>query len=356
MEKDSDEVSLAEEEIIRRYCFLYENSFFILMQILFEHQHDLKDVCKDIENITGLSLFNQIPYDRNEKFSNHISMFHLVEEYMLGDYRFRKTELERIVNDMRYRPSVYLKAKMDYIFTDKKYGINKKDISMQVLLELMGDFIKSQNGYTAIIERGRHRIIYKGGSGKVLLNVADKKNKAKGLDVFFDICKYKNDSNSKKYERIISNHQMSDLSNRSLVMYNEFLFALRRISFADKNKVVQDIYLEYHDELPYDLESVCEEKKDNIERVVLQSCGNRFYINEDRIFYYKDNYLHLCPKCGYVVNVGKKIFSDGVKKRIEDRCFDDKNILYKQNKLSELISLGGLTTVKSLIKSRSISK
>lgn len=95
----------------------------------------------------------------------------------------------------------------------------------------------------------------------------------------------------------------------------------------------QDIYLKYHDELPWNLEKICkiEEEYDFLrkdKRLVrpehTNPCEKSFYINEKEIFVNSNDsiyrYYQLCPHCGYIVNIPKEILSDGIKKRIEQRC------------------------------------
>ena len=55
MEQLSKEASQAKNEMLNRYCFLYENSFFILAQIAKEHEKDFKDLSNDIKSILDIS-------------------------------------------------------------------------------------------------------------------------------------------------------------------------------------------------------------------------------------------------------------------------------------------------------------
>ena len=62
--------------------------------------------------------------------------------------------------------------------------------------------------------------------------------------------------------------------------------------------------------------------------------GKNFVIKEEEIFVNPDDklyrYYQLCPHCGYIVNIPKKILSDGIKKRIEERCKKDDKLFKKK--------------------------
>ena len=63
---------------------------------------------------------------------------------------------------------------------------------------------------------------------------------------------------------------------------------------------------------------------------------NEIFINPDDRLY---RYYQVCPHCGYIVNIPKEILSDGIKKRIEDRCSKDDKLFRKMYLYSELFSL-----------------
>ena len=114
----------------------------------------------------------------------------------------------------------------------------------------------------------------------------------------------------------------------------------------------QYIYLTYHDELPWNLEKTCELEEQIIPTMIetrlarpehTMPCGETFYVNEEEIFVNSRDvlyrYYQLCPHCGYIVNIPKKILSDGIKIRIEERCLKDPNLFRKMYLYSELFSL-----------------
>lgn len=114
----------------------------------------------------------------------------------------------------------------------------------------------------------------------------------------------------------------------------------------------QDIYLIYHDELPWNLEKSCELEEEYIRTMIetrlirsenTSPCGERFNIVENEIFINPADtlyrYYQICPHCGYIVNIPKEILSEGIRQRIEDRCAKDPNLFRKMCLYSELFSL-----------------
>ena len=58
--------------------------------------------------------------------------------------------------------------------------------------------------------------------------------------------------------------------------------------------------------------------------------------------------------CGFIVNIPKETLSDGIKKRIEERCSKDPNLFRKMYLYSELFSLDKSSSKeqKKLLKTR----
>ena len=149
---------------------------------------------------------------------------------------------------------------------------------------------------------------------------------------------------------------------------NNFIFLISLAPFTDNNDSIftenerQEIYLEYHDELPWNLEITCtlEEGHENLPRKVrpkrpdnTKPCGNVFYIKEEEIFVNpkekKYRYYELCPHCGYMVNIPEEILSVGIKARIENRCSQDKNSFRRNYLTSELFVYDKLTRNQEII-------
>ena len=117
-----------------------------------------------------------------------------------------------------------------------------------------------------------------------------------------------------------------------------------RLSYED----CLNLYLEGHDELAYNLTSICA-GDDSIDRPIGTSpCLSNFKISEENIFCLGDNFYHLCSGCGYIVNVSDKITNPIIRNRIKSRCSEDHFSLKKHLLLSELTMLDG--DYKKLVK------
>ena len=114
----------------------------------------------------------------------------------------------------------------------------------------------------------------------------------------------------------------------------------------------QEIYLRYHDELPWNLDIRCAIEDQAIPTLVeleitrpdnTHPCGNHFHVKEEDIFVNpKDRqyrYYMLCPHCGYIVHIPSNLINDNIQKRIEERCQKDPNLFRKKMLYSELLSL-----------------
>lgn len=150
------------------------------------------------------------------------------------------------------------------------------------------------------------------------------------------------------------------------VTKNSFIIAVNKIPLYEYNSSIfmesekQRIYLDYHDELPCDLEIDCNLEIKNAEpNKILKrpenttSCGKPFTIKKEEIFVGPNNqYYQLCPHCGFIVNIPSNIISDGIKKRINERCQKDDKLFRKMYLYSELFSLDRQSTQeqKKLLK------
>lgn len=132
----------------------------------------------------------------------------------------------------------------------------------------------------------------------------------------------------------------------SSVNYNEDNYSI----LSEQEK--QDIYLAYHDELPWDLEITCSlefpynDDKEDIRLVRPENthpCGKQFHVKESEIFilpYDKTyRYFQVCPNCGWITNIPKEILSEEVKHRIESRSIKEPNLFNKMRTYSEQFSL-----------------
>ena len=152
---------------------------------------------------------------------------------------------------------------------------------------------------------------------------------------------------------------------------NSFISAIFSAPYYEYNSSIftenekQQIYLQYHDELPCDLEIACELEEEYVKTMMetrlyrpehTAPCGKNFIVKEEEIFVDPSDklyrYYQLCPHCGYIVNIPKEILSEGIKQRIEDRCSKDDKLFRKMFLYSELFSLdkSSLNGQKKLLK------
>ena len=65
-------------------------------------------------------------------------------------------------------------------------------------------------------------------------------------------------------------------------------------------------------------------------------------------------YYQLCPHCGFIVNIPNEILTDGIKKRIEERCSKNPQLFKKMYLYSKLFKLEQSTSKeqKKLLKTK----
>jgi len=214
-------------------------------------------------------------------------------------------------------------------------------------------------------------------------NLNNKKRKLKILDEYYRIARYKNDGKIYTSGRNLDLHDCSSVfvsthkrkpfrTEKDIgVTRNPFIIAITKAPYYEDSFSIftesekQQVYLEYHDELPCDLEITCEYEESYIKSYIetrlhrpnnTKSCGENFVVKEEEIFINPNDevyrYYQLCPNCGYIVNIPKEILSEGIKKRIEDRCSKDDKLFRKMVLYSELFSLDKNSTEeqKKLLK------
>ena len=176
------------------------------------------------------------------------------------------------------------------------------------------------------------------------------------LDEYFRVLRYSNDGIEWKSgfdlrgEDLMHSLFLIEADEEEKVSYydsleldeNEFIccFAsdrndLNDVHFSEKEK--QEIYLQYHDELPWDYMVECKRDDTLIRPNNTDSCGNSFILEEKEVFGCGDGkYYCMCPKCGYIINIpSKDIFN--VLEKVSQRCnysFFKKMMIY-----SELLAL-----------------
>mgnify|MGYP005771100889 FL=1 len=342
-------------ELIKRYKFIYENAFFILVPFMCEKEN-INHQTLDIDSFIHL-----------EPLPNELLL--LIESFLLSDINMENSELYKFMDSMKMNGNYLNRYNRGLILLERKnnqYKCEKLNLNCLYLLEMLYDFISKQSG-----------------------DIKNRNNKLLGIDEYIRISKYKNDrkiringrhENSKDINSF-TNHKHSIiklenfhkfLRNNKDIGLKSSLFIKYISDFDNHHKYncsilteeeKQKIYLEYHDELPCDLEIKCDlENADtyiqcekNIIRLDnIKPCLQFFDINEEDIFVDLNSrchrYYQVCPYCGFLVNIPDNLLSKGIKKRIEDRykgnyIFFGKNCSYINSYIFDKSTKQGLRRV-----------
>ncbi len=336
---DSEEIrEKYREELIKRYSFLYENSYLLLGcvinfysisgHLLFGENDPFSGMKKEIAKVLGIS--NHFYHLGESK-----EFIYLIEEAFLGDKPLEETEIYNIICGIKEREFCFDYLKDEYDINNLNHEqFHKIDIAFRVLLESMRVFINAngcENGWIHLLQEkldvlGVYYDIHNYGLKKI--GVLDE---ISSFDFKFNI------------DRKISS---------SDIHFNNFIHSfaksyLNYIPENSKNTISDDVkktlYYKYHNVLDWDLTILCE-SDDKLDRPFnTNSCGSSFRVREGEIFFYEDSFYHLCPNCSYIVSVDKGIIPSIIADRIKERSLEDKFIGRKMILFSEY---------KSLIKKR----
>ena len=335
------------DEMKKRYLFLAENSLFLLAPLL-----------REKHNISGQSCV---------EFKNDIYLLVLLEKYLFSDTKVEESELYKNVLEFKNNP-FYIDIYNRGIDLNKKFEIDLSNIdtAMFLILESVRSYIEGQpkcfNKYRKLCVLDEYfRVLRYSNDGKVWTSgyIFD------GTDLLNNV-----DSHSINRFDKISLPSINVLSDGE--GYSKFLSGFRvRRNFRDKTyscnglseEDKKDIYLKLHDELAWDLEIKCEMEEPELRTMIdsrlirpdnTSPCDFSFRISEGNIFVYGRNFYHLCSNCGFIVKVDNSLLSEGIQKRIRERCSNDKNLFRKMELISELHALDSksLPQHKVLFKSK----
>jgi len=321
------------EEFIKRYKYLYENSEYILAP--FMHEESIREGA-DKEN--GVKCANKpliyLKIDRKTLLS--------LEEFLFGIEKMEESTFYKKIDYLKN--SIQHQANVDYglcLLEKRNRGslsCLKMNLSLWKLLSEVRLFILNQVG-----------------------DLKNKRLKLEVLDEYFRVNRYSNDGkvwtsgfylalhDFMNYNHISWGYNDNDikldrdvndigvLNNRFINFFsNTSIFKNKNNAFHFSEKEKQEIYLFFHDELPWDLKTICVGEKLNPDTSLEMgcsipntpyACGSIFNINESDIFIdikngegkEKVDFYQLCPECGYAVKISNRIFNDKIKKRIIDR-------------------------------------
>lgn len=353
----------AKEKLVNRYRYLYENAYFILAPYM--HKQTDKEYQEMIERDTkkyGRSLIMEPMIYLNINTLDSVNS--IFEEFLLDNKNIEDTELYKFVeskrDDKEYLEQVKQGLELLEIKNIGKTGILKENLDIWKILNATWDYVSEQSG-----------------------DLKNKENKLSVLDEYYRIARYQNDGKIYTSGRNLNLHDVSSVAvplykretfreKKDIgILKNAFITTIFKATHYEDNWSIftenekQQIYLDYHDELPCDLEIVCALEEEYIKTMIetrlyrpenTESCGENFIIKEDEIFVNPNDklyrYYQLCPHCGFIVNIPKEILSDGIKQRIEERCSKDDKLFRKMFLYSELFSLDKTSTEdqKKLIK------
>ena len=320
----------AKKELIRRYKFLYENSVLILAPFMEER------AINKLKFTTKSKLAMEILKEVNKTIvflKINPELIPLFEEFLLSDKKMEETALYIMLENCRYERYYLEKVRRGYLLIEKE---NKKNNCLKISLSIFDilnktwDYISDQTG-----------------------DLDNKENKLKVLDEYYRLARYQNDGvirssghtpSIRDYNNIpvtlYEDEPSRDIDDIGLVN-NKFIETVATSFHLNSNWSIfteeekQQVYLEYHFELPWDLKVKC----DN-----LDTCGKTFFVKEEEIFMDEfNNFYQLCPICGSLVKIDNDLLIEVVKARIEDRCMQDPNLFRKMSLYSELKKLDNMS-------------
>lgn len=348
-------IEQAKQKLVRRYKYLYENAYFILAPYMYQQSDEeyQKMIDRDTKEYGRSLLREPMIYLKINALDIVNSMF---EEFLLSNANIEDTELYKFVESKRDDKEYLGQVKKGLELIERKNVgrtvILKESLDIWKILNKTWDYISEQSG-----------------------DLKNKENKLNVLDEYYRIARYQNNGKIYTSGRNLNLHDVSSVvvplherkpfrDKKDIgIIKNPFITVLAHAPRYEDNCSIftesekQQIYLEYHDELPCDLEMVCELEEEYIKTMIetrlyrpehTEPCRENFIVKEEEIFVNPNDtlyrYYQLCPHCGYMVNIPKEILSDGIKQRIEDRCSKDDKLFRKMFLYSELFSLDRLST------------
>ncbi len=340
----------AKEELVRRYQYLYENAQFILAPFMYEqNEEEFKKTLED--DFARKYIKNPLIYLKINRLDNINSLF---EEFLLSDKPMEKSLLYRFVENKKKDKEYLNKVNAGLKLLEKKNKdehneILKTRLSIWNILDSCAEYIEEQSE-----------------------NLINKERKLQVIDEYYRILRYKNDGKTYISGRNLDLYDVNSISvniptNKRKpcrdkkdigIKDNSFISVISSSPCYENNLSIfsegekQQIYLQYHDELPCDLLKTCELEEEYIDFKIetrlkrsenTKPCGKDFTVKEEKIFVNPNGklyrYYQICPHCGYMVNIPNEILSNGIKQRIENRCSKDNKLFRKICLYSELYSL-----------------
>lgn len=320
--KSDENILKQKEEFKKRFGFIYENS------------KELIEFGCPINNHLGFNFMKWL------------------EEALLGNKPLEETELYRLfMKDKKERENEvddYTTIKSMYYIGSVARVIGERSKDMWELLSHLVYYIHSRKD----------------------INSYNNEKELEALDEYFRVLRYSNDGvkwvsgYSLESEDLVHALFLFDASEKKMVNYydnpefegNEFLSCFASgptkkdgVCFTEKEK--QEIYLKYHDELPWDFSVICRENKELALPDICQPCNKTVLVQENDIFVSEDDGFYcMCDSCGYIIPIQKEGINPRVQHRIIDRCYPRGNLFKKMLIYSELQALDREDGIKVLEK------
>lgn len=333
------ELEYAKNELVKRYRYLYENASLVLVPFVQQSLDDkIKKRYKKAE-----SIFDSLVYLNLDQYDVIID---LVEKFLLGDQMMEESTLYQLIEDCKMDSERLNKIRDEVVLAITENKIHKyfrKSIDIWDVLSFVGEYIEEQSG-----------------------DLKNKNNKLAILDEYYKLLRYQNDGVVRMSGRKLDirdgvftafplqQHVHFRKKEDIGVVKNAFIHTLANAPHYDDNDSIfmeqekQDVYLSFHDELPWDLYITCELEKafsdfadTRLHRPLhTKPCGKSFYVKEKEIFVDPEGqYYQICPYCGWLVSIPREILSKGIELRILERVRQDENLFRKMYLYSELFSL-----------------
>lgn len=327
-------------ELIQRYEYIFMNSVNILAPFMYmESVSETKERCKRWKEKYTLKTKPLIYLNELDA-----ALLNNLEELLLGHSNLENNSFYKMLEELKKDKNYQAKVKkglelLTRLNNETKHPIFHKNLDIWTLLTRVREYILDQSG-----------------------DLYNKKLKLQALDEYFRIARYSNDGkvwisgydllchdidNMASFTMISSQRTFAPTRgiNDNGVKNNDFInyFSIENNSLSEEEK--KEVYLRLHDVLAWDLKCTC------IHNVLspyipenTTPCKKDFIIKEEEIFISplndgKHDFYQLCPTCGYMVNIPIDLLSEGIQKRIIDRCSKDHNLFRKKQLQSELKAL-----------------
>ena len=325
--KSKENIIKQKEEFKKRFCFVYENA------------KELIEFACPINNHLG---FNFMKWLEILLLGNTP----LEETYLYKKFTEEKQSEEELLE--------YITMKVHHTIWNHARVIGDKSKDMWELLSHLVYYISSRKNE----------------------NSYNNRKELEALDEYFRVLRYSNDGiewesgyELKGADLMHSLFLLGRESEEKVNYYdnpefegNEFLSCFASdpidkdsIHLTEKEK--QELYLKYHDELPWDFIVSCRENEKIALPSVCTPCDNSVLVLENNIFIDDDtNFYCMCDKCGYIIAIQKERIGSLVQNRIIDRCRLKKDLFRKMIIYSELQALDRDDGIKVLEKKKEDSE